>query len=295
MPERFKNRCVRDLAWVIASPPLVSGEFNQTHWWNHQECLAEFNDCLPALLDLDKDPSPLLTHLASIKSKRLGLRFEAYLSFWLSSISPNYTLLAQNIQLSEIVNTLKRTIGEVDFIIEENKSGNVIHLEVAVKFYLGTAPYSDPYRWFGTNLNDQLGRKLDHLKQHQTQLLINHPKQIPYSIDERHCIIKGRLFYPEGQTNAPNGVTENHLRGKYVFQQDVSTQITLIQLDKIQWLATLNQHDINENKVQTEFSPSPRSHCYAVIENSDNDSDNNKQKNETHRVFALPADFIFPS
>jgi len=284
LPKRFTNRCVRDLAWVIASPPLVSGEFSQTRWWNHTECLTEFNDCLAALLTLDKNPAPLLTHLESIKSKRLGLRFEAYLSFWLSSISPNYTLLAQNIQLNEFVNGLKRTIGEVDFIIEERQSGKIIHLEVTVKFYLGTAPFSNPYRWFGTNLNDQLGKKIDHLKQHQTQLLINHPEQIPYSIDERHCIIKGRLFYPEDKEDAPNGIADNHLRGRYLFQNNNFAQSSLILLDKTEWLAEFSPEDIGEHKVQQGFSASERSRCYAVIENN----------TETQRVFYLSPNFQFP-
>lgn len=287
MPERFTNRCVRDLAWVIASPPLVSGEFNQTQWWSHAQCLAEFNDCLSALLALDKNPAPLLAHLESIKSRRLGLRFEGYLSFWLLAISPNYTLLAQNIQLNEFVNRLKRTIGEVDFIIKERQSGKIIHLEVAVKFYLGTAPYSDPYRWFGTNLNDQLGKKLDHLKQHQTQLLINHPEKINYSIDERHCIIKGRLFYPENQKASPEGIADNHLRGRYLLQQQqkTSTQTELILLDKMEWLAEFSHEDISERKTQSHFSISNRAHCYALTSNNI----------EMYRIFYLPDNFKFPS
>ena len=284
LPKRFTNRCVRDLAWVIASPPLVSGEFKQTHWWNYQQCLTEFDDCLPTLLSLDKKPAPLLTHLESIKSRRLGLRFEAYISFWLSTVSPNYTLLAQNIQLHDFINNLKHTIGEIDFIIKENKTGKIIHLEVAVKFYLGTEPYSDPYRWFGTNLNDQLGKKLDHLKQHQTQLLINHPEKTNYSIDERHCIIKGRLFYPEEQEDAPDGITDNHLRGCYLFQNNNLAQSSLILLDKIEWLAEFSSEDIGKRKIQANFSVSEKSRCYAVIENN----------TETQRIFYLSPNFKFP-
>jgi len=284
LPERFKNRLVRDLAWVIASPPLVSGSFTQTHWWDNKECLNEFDDCLTALLALDKNPEPLLIHINEVKCCRLGLRFEAFISFWLSSVSPNYKLLAQNIQLNEFVDGQKRTIGEVDFIIEELKSGKIIHLEVAVKFYLGTAPYTDLYRWFGTNLNDQLGRKLDHLKQHQTQLLINYSDKISYSIDERHCIIKGRLFYPEDQKTAPKGIAKNHLRGRYLFQQEDSIPSKLILLEKMEWLAEFTPKDISGHTIQNDFSKSKRSHCYAEIINN----------TEFQRIFCLPKTFQFP-
>ena len=301
----FTHRCVRDLAWVMASPPLVSGIFEnegyRAHWWSHDKCLQEYVDCLPGLQSLDKNPQALIDHLERIKSKRLGLRFEGLVSFWLSSISPNFKLLAQNIQLNEIAgDTRSRTIGEVDFIIREVKTEKVIHLEVAVKFYLGTAPFENAYCWFGTNTQDQLGRKVDHLQQHQTQLLIHHSEQVPFSIDERQCLLKGRLFYPQDtgstdvQSTAPECVTDNHLRGSYLFcnkffNERRNTSKRLVQLEKSEWLAELTHQDIIERTIQDTFEQEERASCYAVIEHNEKD-----ENEEIERVFFLPSTFVFP-
>lgn len=287
----FKHRLVRDLAWVISSPPLVSGNFNEVLWWDYEKCLAEYRDCFSALLALDQNPHALISHLENLKSKRLGLRFEALVSFWLSSISPNYTLLAQNIQLHEIpANTQSRTIGEIDFIIEDRHSGDIIHLEVAVKFYLGTAPFDDPYRWFGTNLNDQLGRKIEHLKQHQTQLSIKHPTQMPRPIHQRHCLVKGRLFYPMDENIAPQGVSANHLRARWLYQQESSGSEALIPLQKSEWLSKFTNEDIQKHKTQKQFTPLDRPQCYVSIE-----QDTDATSKERERVFCLPESFQFPS
>jgi len=296
----FTHRCVRDLAWVIASPPLVSGVFNNnghcTKWWNHTKCLQEFKDCLPALQHLDKTPKPLITYLEGIKSKRLGLYFETLISFWLDFISPNFKLLAQNIQLNEIAgDTRSRTVGEVDFIIQELLSEKVIHLEVAVKFYLGTEPFHDAYRWFGTNIKDQLGNKVDHLQQHQTQLLLHHPKQIPFIIDERHCLLKGRLFYPLAITSSqyqqitPNYVANHHLRGRYVFyNKEKPSSQQLVQLKKSEWFATLSHQDIAEKNIVPTFIAEKRASCYAILKV------NKKGKiKELERMFCLPQAFSF--
>ena len=297
----FKHRFVKELAWVIASPPLVSGLFEHkgtvTQWWSDRACLQEFMDCLSALQSLDENPQTLIKHLEGVKSKRLGLRFEALIAFWLKEISPNFTLLAQNIQLNEIAgDTRSRTIGEVDFIIKEQCSGKVIHLEVAVKFYLGAFPFNDPYRWFGTNTNDQLGKKVDHLQYHQTQLLVQHGEQIAFAIDERHCFLKGRLFYPlvalptHVNDIQPQGVARQHLRGHYVvYGENNLISQSVIQLEKSDWLATLSHVEIEERSEQRFFSHEKRAYCYALIEENEQG-----KKVAVERLFCLPDDFIFP-
>lgn len=288
----FKHPSVRDLAWAIASPPLVSGEFNQTSWWTHAECLQEFNACLPALQALDKNPHTLLEHLNRIKSKRLGIYFEALLAFWLSSISPNFRLLAQNIQLFEHLGKGKKTLGELDFIIQHRNSGKIIHLEVAVKFYLGTEPLEDTYHWFGTNTHDQLGRKLDHLKLYQTQLSKKHPELIDFKLDQRHCLLKGRLFYPASQSKKlpiPDGIAHNHLQGRWIYSSAYNKNQQLIRLEKHDWLAKLNHDDITRHlSHHTDANPNKAS-CFAIVE-----KDANSNFKEAGRVFILPDDFIFP-
>ena len=282
LPETsFKHQCVRDLAWIIASPPLVSGEFNHTHWWNNQEGLQEYQDCLPALQQLDKNPQPLLDHLDSLKSRRLGLRFEALVFFWIT-LSPNYEILLQNKQLM----TEGKTLGEIDFIIKDLRNSHLIHLEVAVKFYLGTEDLNDPYRWFGTTISDQLGKKVAHLKQHQTQLSKKYPEHFPYPVDARHCILKGRLFYPKGSNTAPLGIAKNHLRGHWIRSHTtVNNQLKITPIDKQDWLASLSRKQLQQYPMLSNYPALDFPQCYLRLD------DNNE---ELERIFILPDTFEFP-
>jgi hypothetical protein len=83
--------------------------------------------------------------------------------------SSNYNLLFENIQIIDD----KKTIGEIDFIIEEHSSKQVIHLELAYKFYLFDPTISsEPINnWIGPNRNDSLKEKLEKLKTTQFPLL----------------------------------------------------------------------------------------------------------------------------
>lgn len=288
---QFSNRLVRDLAWVISSPPLVAGDHNNTHWWGHNDCLIEFEACLPTLLTLDKDPSPLIKHFEQLKSGRLGLRFEHLITYWLM-ISPNYELLTQNLQIIEpIADPHKKgshTYGELDFIIRNTRTNKTIHLEVAVKFYLGSAPYEDPFCWFGTNTSDQLGKKVEHLKQHQTQLsdkFSPYLQERGYSIDEKQCFLKGRLFYPIGNDTPPIGVTKNHLRGRWTQAPNNIDEGLLCSIEKKDWLATLNKSDLLNRNLQSDFSNNEKSQCYVRL---------NNEYEEIGRIFHLPEAFSFP-
>ncbi len=84
-------------------------------------------------------------------------------------ISSNYDLLYENVQVIED----KETVGEIDFIIREHASGQVIHLELAYKFYLFDPSVSDNQIecWIGPNRRDTLAGKLDKLQKKQFPLL----------------------------------------------------------------------------------------------------------------------------
>ena len=284
----FQHRLVRDLAWVIASPPLISGNYNDTHWWQHKDCLEEYRSLLPHLKALDKDPTPLIKHLTSLKSQRLGLRFEALVAYWLAH-SPNFNLLAHSIQLID----KGHTYGELDFIIEDKHRSTIIHLEVAVKFYLGSPPCNNPYRWFGTNIQDQLGKKTDYLKTVQTQLTDRFPQltqQTGFNIEEKQCLLKGRLFYPRNLQTPPVGINSNHLRGSWTQSEHwQDTQHSLYPLDKKMWLAELTHHDIEAHKKLHHFENMETARCYAILEKN-----SEGQYHEVHRTFYLPEGFSFP-
>jgi len=242
--QRWTHRVVRDLAWAIASPPLVTGRFGGVIWWDESFVLAEYKACLPTLEKLDKDPTPLLDYLDRQNVKALGHRFEALVGYWLE-ISPNIELLHQSVQL----HGEGRTLGELDFILRDKHSQQVIHLEVAVKFYMGLAPLQDSTRWYGSNLKDSFSKKINHLKTQQTQLSLQHPKLLPIPIDQRCCCVKGRLFYPENTATdvTPQGISENHLRGVWgtdARQYAETLGAKPIPIAKPQWFAQFDGADI---------------------------------------------------
>ena len=224
---RFHQPAVRDLAFVLVSPPLMAAwpselqpssavDLFSLEFWHHH-----YLRYLPRLLALDQDPAPLDQALAAVSSIRLGVRFETLMSFWLKDKSADwhdFVLLAQNIQLKDH----KRTIGEIDFLIENTVNGEIEHWELALKFYLGEARLT-PFDWRGLNDRDSFGRKIKHTLIHQFDIhAIDHPLLGQYPIDKRRAVFKGRLFYPDHRRYAEADLTATrnwlhpaHLRGTW--------------------------------------------------------------------------------
>lgn len=98
---------------------------------------------------------------------RLGNRLEHFLSFSLK-FSNDFSILAKNIQIVEN----KITLGELDYIIQDNRNDSIFHLELANKFYLyGNSILNEVERWIGPNGNDSLMRKIKKLDEKQFPLL----------------------------------------------------------------------------------------------------------------------------
>jgi len=156
---KLKQPAVRDLAWTCFNPGLM----------NLPDSMS------PPALDsrrrqwlakLDHDPEALLDCLAGQRSPRLGLYFERLWYFFLSE-DPGFDLLAHNLPVREG----GRTLGEFDLIYFCHARQRAVHLELALKFYLGYGNYADntsPTRaWLGHNSKDRLYLKLERLQGHQ--------------------------------------------------------------------------------------------------------------------------------
>lgn len=276
MTTPFRHRCVQDLAWVIHSPPLISGHIANTDWWTADHFAREYQACLPELLKLDQNPARLKNALNKQKSLRLGHYFEALVACWLE-ISPRYTLLAQQIQLR----TEHKTLGELDFIVQEQSTAKIIHLEVAVKFYLGHANTAAMNNWHGPGLKDRLDLKFNHLRRHQTQLSHHFPEKTGYPIDATACMLKGRLFYPPDCHNTASFSAPKHLRGCWhTHLTDKQAAGNLLQLKKRDWLAPIQ----NPNQY-TRYNPTNHrpEHPQCIAEYADD--------REQQRLFLLPEGF----
>lgn len=241
--QRARSSAIRQMGWSLFSPPILSASTDPHH---RDWCIPEDEEAHWILRHLDEAPAPLETYLSSRGDRRLGARFEALWRFFLDRHS-HYRVLGANIQISDG----SRTLGGLDFLIEDSHRNLVVHLELAVKFYLFEPDVrADSFeQWIGPNPDDSLGGKFSHLMRHQlplsalpetTRTLRSRGLPLP---DCRVAIIKGYLFAPLAGA-PPLGAPINplHLRGTWLSGADVDVLNDLMPgarwgiLDKNQWL-----------------------------------------------------------
>ena len=208
----YRRPFVRDLAYVLACPNVLttwldfaphqtthkvaihSASFWQQQFEAYQQRLKELdttNDYQALTRYLLKRPSP----------NRLGFHFEGLLSFWLEDgfarkLHP-YETLANNVQLYNG----KQTIGELDLILYNHEDNLVEHWELAIKFFMGSAPFA-PINWVGINSNDNLQRKMTHMQTKQFRTVwVETKSHGQVKIDKRYGVIKGRFFLPMNIAN----------------------------------------------------------------------------------------------
>lgn len=207
----YQTQEVRDLAWACFSPPLL--RIGQLAAPDHKvgECALQLTDPRRQwLAQLDSNPTPLLEYLALRPTHRLGLYFEHLWHFFLRE-DANTELVAHNLPLHDGV----RTLGEFDCLYYCHKRRRHIHLELAVKFFLGHAHTVSPTsgsasEWLGPDNRDRLDLKLDQLLQRQI-LLAGQPAARPLLHDigidsnqlDREIALKGYLFQHTAGTPAP--------------------------------------------------------------------------------------------
>jgi hypothetical protein len=249
---QFKNQSVRDLAWAICSPPLISKLqhrclWPESSWYRH---IAE--ETWPWLISVDTDPDRLDELLTEQKDRRLGKYFETLWFYWLSH-HRRYQLVENNIQV--IIDG--ETLGEIDFIVFDRVAKQMIHWELAVKFYLGIGDTRKMSNWHGPHLHDRLDIKVQHLIDRQS-LITAEPrvsqwlKQNDLAVDQCAVILKGRLYYPwlklspTGQENTLTGVippqisTPDHLKSRWLrlseFTQEFHNDGRFMPLINTGWL-----------------------------------------------------------
>ena len=191
----WQHREVRDLAYALKAPCILEPS-EQVPSWKPEEMAAHYAAAQGWLARLDENPEPLLEHIAQHpRSNRLGLYYEALLSFWFKA-GVSYELLAHDLP----VNAGGQTLGAFDFIVK--RATEITHIEVAVKFYLGVRGVGDWADWIGPNQNDSLALKLDKMLNKQLRLS-EHPQAstvlstagIPRPT-QRKLWIKGIFFRP---------------------------------------------------------------------------------------------------
>lgn len=138
----------------------------------------------------------------AIPSKmRLGHQME-FVFKQLIEYCPKYEVLLHNLP----VKSGNRTIGEIDFILKDVQTGELIHIELTYKFYIIDPEISEPmHQLVGPNKRDMFFTKMEKIKNQQFELLhseegakaladntIDHNK-----ITHQTCF-KAQLFEPYG-------------------------------------------------------------------------------------------------
>lgn len=172
---------VRDLAWSLLAPAIASDA--RIPELAERPITSEEWDFLRRL---ESRPKPLVEFLAERTSPMLGRYFEALHSFWLGH-APGFELLAEGVVLH---GRHRETLGELDFVYR--RGGQVIHREVAVKFYLRFGEHC-----VGPGLRDTLAGKLNRMASHQ--LLMGRSSEASAAIggapiDRQEVCLPGVLF-----------------------------------------------------------------------------------------------------
>jgi len=111
-----------------------------------------------------------------------------------------YDVLLYNLPIRED----KKTIGEIDFILKEKHTAQLIHIELAYKFYLIDPDISEPiYQLMGPNRRDMFFTKMEKIKNLQFSLLHReaaitalNKRNIDHSKIQHQACFKAQLFEP---------------------------------------------------------------------------------------------------
>lgn len=220
----YQHHIVRDLAWAIASPPLLKFEHAPCSWYGDEWYQDLYMTSQDWLQRLDEAPEELQRRLDKQKDRRLGRYFETLWAFWLEH-SARFDVVEQNLSIRDE----GKTLGELDFLVLDKASGKFLHWEVAVKFYLGTGDIREHTNWHGPGKKDRLDLKAEHLRNRQS-VICQRPvvrkllQGMGYHVDACGVILKGRLFYPYAADEnliMPADANPRHLRSYWLTMTDL--------------------------------------------------------------------------
>lgn len=188
MDEAVRAQLRQDLLWILQAPALLPAADLS---WDPGEAFT------PDLID-----TVLTTRWQTLEQARhgkLGHYFEALVQA-LFTASTDYRILASNC----IIRGPSRTLGELDLLLEDHRQGCIVHLELALKFYLLIPPVAgidDACRWIGSGLKDYMTLKSQRLLSHQLRLPERAarenawPTRLPKP-DRSQGWVTGRAFVP---------------------------------------------------------------------------------------------------
>ena len=179
----------RELMTIIISNNLVEGEIDSKY------LIKPFHSPLELLKELESNAE--FENSCQEKRKILPLgKYAEYLIGEGLNLNKEFDLLSQNLQINDEAN---RTVGEIDFILNNIESNNYYYIEFAQKYYLKTK-YKNRDRFLGPSSKDWLKKKIEKMTLQQLMVTEKYKNQLPESISrlklEKKIIMKGSLFIP---------------------------------------------------------------------------------------------------
>jgi hypothetical protein len=211
----------------------------------------------------------------------LGHYFEMLIGT-LFCISPEIESTHKNV----VVRDGKITLGEFDLLYK--KRGHWYHLEMAIKFYLGTSDKTSSFNWYGPGLRDNLGRKCALMNNHQLKLTkYDSANDVLRSLSinsvESEGLLLGSLFHPFVDWRSklkitPSNVSRNHANGWWMFSSDFfslakTSHIHYLPLMKCDWITSAeiqtppsksNPRDIKHPKMVAVYKQGKQNQFYEV-------------------------------
>jgi hypothetical protein len=256
----FQTQEVRDLAWACFSPPLLRVEDTLDGDSGIVECTLALTPQRRLWLEqLDHNAGELIDYLAGKPTHRLGVYFERLWHFFLLQ-DPQVELIAHNLP----VHHEGRTLGEFDCLYFCHARQCHVHLELAVKYFLGKPlsgagdSCSEWHDWLGPDTRDRLDLKLNHILQRQI-LLGDHPiakaRLEALGIGElrKEIGLKGYLFNNKDKPLPPPLAYNNACTlGRWIdagqlgkaIEKDNAAAYLLI--PKMRWLSPVQCNDMTE-------------------------------------------------
>lgn len=166
----------------LDTPPL---------WTNEQFGIRQFN--FPEIDLTGFEPQPIPQRI------RLGHQME-HVFKQLVEKSARYDVLLYNLPIKQG----KRTIGEIDFVVRDTQTEQLLHIELTFKFYIIDTDITEPiHQLMGPNKRDMFFTKMEKIRQRQFPLLHSSEgsdalklKGIDNRKIEHQCCFKAQLFVP---------------------------------------------------------------------------------------------------
>ncbi len=194
-------RSLADVLWLLNSPSLLQpGRWPDVGDPRLRQAAAGLRQAWAL-----RGESTVAAELAAAIADRprlykLGIRAEALLDWGLGQ-TERFRVIDRQIQLHEA----GRSLGELDFLIEDRHTGQLEHWELAVKFFLWGV--DGECAWIGPDRKDRLARKLERMLVRQLPLsegpafahwlAATHPP-LQGRDWQRRLLSRGWLFLPPG-------------------------------------------------------------------------------------------------